>query len=111
LERVGWEAGRAAAPNLDAAFAERSTWVTDDWQSVVQDARIDVIVECTGNPIAAVDHCLAAIAHGKHVVNVTVEADAFCGPLLAQRAHEAGVVYSLRSEERRVGKACRSRGT
>ncbi|HLV29739.1 MAG TPA: Gfo/Idh/MocA family oxidoreductase [Burkholderiaceae bacterium] len=95
LERVGWEAGRAAAPNLDAAFAERSTWVTDDWQSVVQDARIDVIVECTGNPIAAVDHCLAAFAHGKHVVNVTVEADAFCGPLLAQRAHEAGVVYSL----------------
>jgi predicted homoserine dehydrogenase-like protein len=29
------------------------------------------------------------------VVNVTVEADAFCGPLLAQRAKEAGVVYSL----------------
>src|SRR5690606_16904232 len=95
LQRVGWEAGRAAAPNLDAAFAERSTWVTGDWQSVVQDARIDVIVECTGNPIAAVDHCLAAFAHGKHVVNVTVEADAFCGPLLAQRAHVAGVVYSL----------------
>jgi predicted homoserine dehydrogenase-like protein len=29
------------------------------------------------------------------VVNVTVEADAFCGPLLAQRAAIAGVLYSL----------------
>jgi hypothetical protein len=29
------------------------------------------------------------------VVNVTVEADAFCGPLLARKAAEAGVVYSL----------------
>ena len=56
---------------------------------------IDVIVECTGHPIAAVDHCLEAFAHGKHVVNVTVEADAFCGPLLARKAAEAGVIYSL----------------
>ena len=50
---------------------------------------------CTGHPIAAVDHCLEAFAQGKHVVNVTVEADAFCGPLLARRAAEAGVQYSL----------------
>ena len=56
---------------------------------------IDVIVECTGSPVAAVDHCLERLAHGKHVVNVTVEADAFCGPLLARKAAEAGVVYSL----------------
>jgi predicted homoserine dehydrogenase-like protein len=38
---------------------------------------------------------LAAFRHGKHVVMVTVEADAFCGPLLARKAREAGVVYSL----------------
>jgi predicted homoserine dehydrogenase-like protein len=56
---------------------------------------IEIVVECTGNPVAAVDHCLEAFAQGKHVVNVTVEADAFCGPLLARRAAEAGVVYSL----------------
>jgi predicted homoserine dehydrogenase-like protein len=54
-----------------------------------------VIVECTGNPVAAVDHILEAFAQGKHVVNVTVEADAFCGPILARRAAQAGVVYSL----------------
>src|SRR5213076_1099970 len=38
---------------------------------------------------------LAAFRNGKHVVNVTVEADAFCGPLLARKAREAGVIYSL----------------
>jgi predicted homoserine dehydrogenase-like protein len=45
--------------------------------------------------VHAVDHVLAAFAQRKHVVNVTVEADAFCGPLLARRAAEAGVIYSL----------------
>ena len=62
-----------------------TTHIGDDWQALVSHPAIDVIVECTGHPIAAVEHCLAAFAHGKHVVNVTVEADAFCGPLLAQQ--------------------------
>lgn len=95
LERVGWEAERAHAASLEEAIARGNTWVTDDWEAVVRDERIDVVVECTGHPIAAVDHCLLAFSHGKHVVNVTVEADAFCGPLLAREAAQAGVVYSL----------------
>ena len=45
--------------------------------------------------MVAVEHCLAAFAAGKNVVNVTVEADAICGPMLAQHAAQAGVVYSL----------------
>jgi len=95
LARVGWEAGRAEAASLDAALKDGTTHVGDDWQALVRHPQIDVVVECTGHPIAAVDHCLEAFAHGKHVVNVTVEADAFCGPLLARKAAEAGVVYSL----------------
>ncbi len=72
-----------------------TTHIGDDWQALVAHPAIDIVVECTGHPIAAVEHCLEAFAHGKHVVNVTVEADAFCGPLLARKAAEAGVVYSL----------------
>jgi predicted homoserine dehydrogenase-like protein len=56
---------------------------------------IDIVIESTGNPPAAVEHALAAFRNGKHVVMVTVEADAFCGPLLARKAAEAGVIYSL----------------
>ncbi|MFY9510577.1 MAG: Gfo/Idh/MocA family oxidoreductase [Rubrivivax sp.] len=95
LERVGWEPQRVQAASLDAALRDGNTHVGDDWQALVRHPAIDIVVECTGNPVAAVDHCLAAFANGKHVVNVTVEADAFCGPLLAKKAAEAGVVYSL----------------
>jgi len=95
LERIGWKPERSAAPSLDGALAKRSTHVGDDWQALVAHPEIGIIVEATGNPIAAVTHALAAFKHGKHVVMVTVEADAFCGPLLARKAREAGVVYSL----------------
>ena len=95
LARVGWPAERAQATSLDDAVAAGTTHIGDNWEALARHPLIDVIVECTGNPVAAVDHCLEAFAQGKHVVNVTVEADAFCGPLLARRAAEAGVVYSL----------------
>jgi len=95
LSRVGWQAQRMQASSLDAAIKSGDTHIGEDWLALVSHPAIDVIVECTGHPIAAVDHCLQAFAHGKHVVNVTVEADAFCGPLLALKAAQAGVVYSL----------------
>ena len=95
LERVGWQAERAAAGSVQEALKHSTTWITDDWRAVTREPSIDIVVECTGNPIAAVEHCLDAFAHGKHVVNVTVEADAFCGPMLAHRARQAGVIYSL----------------
>ena len=95
LQRVGWSAACYAAGALDAALQSGATHVSDDWQALVAHPQIDIIVEATGNPIAAVEHALAAFRHGKHVVMVTVEADAFCGPLLARRAQEAEVVYSL----------------
>ncbi len=95
LERVGWPAERMSAISIDAAVKTGTTHVGDDWRALVAHPAIDVVVECTGHPIAAVEHCLAAFDHGKHVVNVTVEADAFCGALLAKKAAQAGVVYSL----------------
>jgi predicted homoserine dehydrogenase-like protein len=84
LDRVGWSAEQIAR-----------TSVSDDWERLVTNPQIDIVIEATGNPMAAVEHALAAFRNGKHVVMVTVEADAFCGPLLARKAAEAGVVYSL----------------
>jgi predicted homoserine dehydrogenase-like protein len=54
-----------------------------------------VVAEATGNPAVGIKHARAAIAGGKHVVMVNVEADALAGPLLAEEARKAGVVYSL----------------
>jgi predicted homoserine dehydrogenase-like protein len=95
LDRVGWKAAQSAATSLDDALAKGNTHLSDNWEALVNHPAIEIIVECTGSPIAAVDHCLAAFRAGKHVVNVTVEADAFCGPLLARKAAQAGVIYSL----------------
>src|SRR5256885_8103914 len=95
LERVGWKPEQYAAASLDAALKERRAHVSDDWRALVAHPAVEIVVEATGNPIAAVEHALAAFRNGKHVVMVTVEADALCGPLLAKRAKEAGVVYSL----------------
>src|SRR6266478_2301157 len=95
LQRVGWAPERFGAASLDDALGHGTTHVGDDWQALLHHPAIDVVVECTGNPIAAVEHCLEAFRLRKNVVNVTVEADAFCGPLLARKAAEAGVVYSL----------------
>jgi len=95
LERVGWKAGQASAASLDEAVRNGTTHVGDDWQALIAHPDVEIICECTGNPIAAVDHCLYAFEQGKHIINVTVEADAFCGPLLAHKARQAGVIYSL----------------
>lgn len=95
LERVGWNVEQYGASSLNDALKNGTTHVGDDWESLIAHPEIEIIAECTGNPIAAVDHCLVAFKHGKHIINVTVEADAFCGPLLAHKAREAGVIYSL----------------
>ena len=95
LERVGWAPERFAATSLDGALASGATHLSDNWQALVAHPAIDIVIEATGNPVVAVEHALSAFQHGKHVVNVTVEADAFCGPLLARKAREAGVIYSL----------------
>jgi predicted homoserine dehydrogenase-like protein len=95
LQRVGWPQEMYSAPSLEAALKEKRTHLSEDWEALVAHPAIDILIEATGNPPAAVEHALAAFRHGKHVVMVTVEADAFCGPLLARKAAEAGVVYSL----------------
>src|SRR5262245_40027379 len=95
LTRVGWQPQQYGASSLDQALKTGQTHLSDDWQKLVAHPAIDIVIEATGNPPAAVEHALAAFRNRKHVVMVTVEADAFCGPLLAQKARQAGVVYSL----------------
>jgi predicted homoserine dehydrogenase-like protein len=94
LTRIGWSPEQSAAPSLDAALASRATFVTED-AAAVNDPRIEVVVESTGNPAAGIRHALAAIAAQQHIVMVNVEADVLAGPLLAARAAAAGVVYSM----------------
>ena len=81
---VGWDDARIAA----CRFVE-------DGRALAGSDAVDVVIEATGHPEAGIVHARAAIAAGKHVVMVNVEADVLAGPLLAREARSAGVVYSL----------------
>ncbi|MCE2991013.1 MAG: NAD(P)H-dependent oxidoreductase [Burkholderiales bacterium] len=95
LARVGWAPERSAAINFEAAAKNGQTLITDDAMSLIASPHIDVVIDATGHPAAGIAHVLACCEHQKHIVMVNVEADALAGPLLAQRAREAGIVYSL----------------
>ena len=81
--RVGWSEERIAA-----------TRFTDDAAAMVA-GNIEVVVEATGHAPAGIAHARRAIAEGKHIVMVNVEADVLAGVALAREATRAGVVYSL----------------
>jgi len=95
LARVGWAAERYGAPSLKEAARTGATFVIEDAAAVISSAEVEIVIDATGNPAAGIRHVLACCREGKHIVMVNVEADALAGPLLAQRAREAGIVYSL----------------
>ena len=95
LARVGWAEGEATANSIAIACRDGTTFLTDDASDLFAAGELDCIVEATGHPLAGVRHALAAIDAGQHVVMVNVEADVLLGPLIAERARAAGVVYSM----------------
>src|SRR5215472_7567850 len=69
---VGWNEAQIAATTFTADAAKATS------------GEVEVVVEATGNPAVGIRHARAAIAAGKHIVMVNVEADVLAGPLLAE---------------------------
>jgi predicted homoserine dehydrogenase-like protein len=92
LVRAGFPPAQLDARDAAHALRAGTTWATDDVHALAASG-IDVMVEATGSPRAAIVHAGLAVAHGVHCVNVTVEADALVGPLLAERAAAAGLAH------------------
>jgi len=80
---VGWSSERIAA----------TTFLEDGLDAAC--TPVDVVIEATGAPEAGINHARAALDAGKHVVMVNVEADVLAGPVLADQARAAGLVYSM----------------
>jgi predicted homoserine dehydrogenase-like protein len=80
---VGW----------DEELIARTRFTADGQEACAAD--VDVVIEATGHPEAGIRHAMAAIEAGRHVVMVNVEADVLAGPLLARKARQRGVVYSM----------------
>jgi predicted homoserine dehydrogenase-like protein len=81
---VGWDAARIARTRFVARGSD-----------AIADERVEVAIEVTGSPAAGIAHALEAFAAGKHIIMVNVEADALAGALLARKARDAGVIYSM----------------
>ena len=95
---VGWDTGllkeaKNAGEIIDA-YRSGFVAVTEDASELIQ-SDCDVVLEVTGNPIAATAHAVQAIRAGKHVVMVSVEADCMVGPILTDMAERAGVTFSM----------------
>ncbi len=81
---VGWDEGQVNAVRF-----------YDDAADLIADPKVDVVIEATGHPAAGLKHAQAALAEGKHIIMVNVEADVLAGPLLAAKFRKAGLVYSM----------------
>lgn len=90
-----WPEEQYAATSIDDALKHGRTVVTDNADALITHPAIEVIIEATGDPGAGIRFAMKAIENGKHIVMVNVEADAVAGPILARKAKQAGVVYSL----------------
>jgi len=97
LARVGWPADRGRARSLDEAIRDGSIFITDDAAGMIASGPIEIVIDATGSPAAGIRHALLCCEHRKHIVMVNVEADALAGPYLAERAAQAGILYSMAS--------------
>ena len=73
MATVGWDTARAAR-----------TAIITSGEELAARGDVDVVIDATGHPEAGILHARAAIAGGKHIVMVNVEADVLAGPLLAE---------------------------
>ncbi len=95
LDRVGWPKERYQATDPDNALKNGTTWITEDADALIEANGLEVVIDATGSPAAGIRYGLKAIEHGRHLVMVNVEADVLAGPLLARKAEQAGLVYSM----------------
>jgi predicted homoserine dehydrogenase-like protein len=98
LERTGFPKERydsQASFPIAEGIQTNETAVTTDSTSLIVTPGIDVILEVTGSPAAGVRHALLCCENKKHIVMINVEAGALAGPLLARKAQEAGIIYSM----------------
>lgn len=92
-----WGDDRVAIAESEAAV--RRAWsqgkvVLSADPALIAAADVEVVVEASGNAEAGAEAALVAFAAGRHVVMVNKETDSVVGPLLAQRARAAGLVYT-----------------
>ena len=91
---ISWIADHNLEAAKTAADLSGHPKVHHDALSLLKDHPVDVLVECTNCIGPAADYCLAAFENKTHVVLMNAEVDLALGPLLNQKAQEAGVTIT-----------------
>lgn len=84
----------SSSRRLEQAMREDRPAVTDDPSLLCAADGIEAIVDVTGAVDFGAHVALDAIANGKHLILMNAELDATLGPVLAQRAAAADVIYT-----------------
>ncbi|WP_428391637.1 NAD(P)H-dependent oxidoreductase [Lichenicoccus sp.] len=94
---IGRDAARLCETQAQAedAIAAGLIAITQDGTIACVTGQVDVIIDATGNPGIGTELALKAMAAGKHVVMMNVEADVTVGAMLVREARRHGVGYSL----------------
>ncbi len=79
---------------IDSAIERGKIAITSSPAELARSGLVDVVIDATGNPDIGTAFALDAIANGKHVVMLNVEADITIGRHLHEAACRAGVVYT-----------------
>lgn len=79
---------------FDAAVERDVPVITDDPFLLCRSPHLDALMDVTGAIELGAQVALASFEHRKHLVLMNAELDATLGPILALRAHRAGVVLS-----------------
>lgn len=93
------EAGHAreveTAMAMTTAMEAGKIALTSDYNLILENGLVDVIIDATGVPAVGAEIGLTAMENGKHLVMMNVEADVTIGAYLKSEAERLGVTYSL----------------
>ncbi|MDW7694928.1 NAD(P)-dependent oxidoreductase [Flammeovirgaceae bacterium SG7u.111] len=79
----------------EATIAKGKSVITDNIDVLIEAGNIDILVEATGAVEFTARLFLKAMDFGKHILSFNAEIDATLGPILKQKADQAGVMYSV----------------
>ena len=79
-----------SAAAIDRAISQGKLAITASPDDLARSGLVDVVIDATGNPNIGTQFALDAIAHGKHVVMLNVEADVTIGRYLHEAGEEGG---------------------
>lgn len=89
-----WACDQDESAAKQAAALATGAHTSSDFQDLIANHPIDVLVEATNSIGAAAEYCLSAFEHQAHVVLMNAEVDLALGPLLQHRAQQAGVTVT-----------------